>query len=112
MSIESMLVYGVSVVTVLGVLSFVTACIVEMTKELIPKSIPTKLYCLVVSQVVSIAGLISYFTYAGLHIKFYVIVGCLVTGFLVSYISTYGWEQFKELKDRFIPTDKDHKDQM
>lgn len=90
------------IVTAIGILAFLVSLVVEVTKDFIPKRIPTKLYTLLVSVVATLASVFSALQYGEMDIKVYHVIGGIVLSFVVTFVSTYGWEQLKELKDRFI----------
>lgn len=102
MSIENLLTGGVTLVTLIGALSFFVSIIAQLTKEFIPKVIPTKLYVLILSVAVTVTAVLSYLSYKSVDIKLYLILGSLAMGFVVAFIAVYGWDEFKELKDRFM----------
>lgn len=102
MSLETMLSGGVTLVSVVGVLAFFIAIVTQLTKEFIPKVIPTKLYVLVLSVVVTVTAVLCFLSYKAVEIKLYTVLGSFALGFIVAFIATYGWSEFKELKDRFI----------
>lgn len=102
MSIENLLTGGVTLVTLIGALSFFVSIIAQLTKEFIPKVIPTKLYVLILSVAVTVTAVLSYLSYKAVDIKLYLILGSLAMGFVVAFIAVYGWDEFKELKDRFM----------
>lgn len=102
MTLENMLSNGVTLVSVVGVLAFFMTIVTQLTKDFIPKVIPTKLYVLLLSLVVTVAGILCFLQYKNIEIKFYIVVGAIALGFIVAFIATYGWEEFKELKDRFV----------
>lgn len=102
LNFEMLMISGVSIVSVIGCLAFFVALVTQLTKDFIPKVIPTKLYVLGISLLFSVVGVLCYFQYKGLAIKFYIVVGSIALGFIVAFISMYGWKEFKEIKDRFI----------
>ena len=102
MSIENLLTGGITLVTVVGALSFFVSIITQLTKEFVPKVIPTKLYALILSVVVTMSAVLCYLSYKSVEIKLYVVVGSFALGFIVAFIAVYGWNEFKELKDRFM----------
>lgn len=86
----------------LGFLAFIVNIITEMTKDINPiKKIPTKLYVILVSIIVNFLCLIIYnkFENKAINISYFIIA--FIASFVVAYISTYGWDTFNELKDRF-----------
>lgn len=102
MPFENLLTGCVTLVTVIGALSFFVSLVIQLTKEFIPKVIPTKLYTLVVSIVVTVVSVLCYLSYNSVEIKPYLVIGSFALGFIVSFIAVYGWDEFKELKDRFM----------
>lgn len=102
MTFESILTEGITVLTIIGALALFVSVVVQLTKEFIPKKIPTKLYVLGVSLVSSLIGVPSFLLYKGIPPSFFTFVGSIALGFFSAYVSTYGWDSLKELKDRFI----------
>lgn len=102
MSLETLLSGGVTLVSVVGVLAFFIAIVTQLTKDFIPKVIPTKLYVLIISIVTTMTAVLCYLSYKSIEIKFYLVIGSFALGFIVAFIATYGWNEFKELKDRFM----------
>ena len=93
----------VMIIGVLGALAFAVSLITEMLKDLPGiKKVPTKALVILVSLIVTVAALMVYVAYAGIQFQWYYIVLAVFAAFVVAYISMYGWDTFKELKDRFI----------
>lgn len=91
----------VVILGVLGALAFALELIVQLTKELPGiKRIPTKLYVIIVSIVVSVLSLFIYTSYAGITVLWYYIVLSVFAAFVAAYISIYGWDTLKELYTR------------
>ena len=99
---ENLLNSGVTLISVISVMALFISIVTQLTKEFIPKVIPTTLYVLIISVISTVVGVLCYLQYKGLEIKFYIVVGSIALGFLVAFISMYGWDEFKELKDRFV----------
>lgn len=84
--------------TISGV-SFISMIIVQMIKDVEPiKRIPTKIVAIIVSMLVNFAVL----GIEGTTLTVGIVCSTILSGFIVAYISMYGWDTFKELKDRFI----------
>lgn len=95
--------YSVVVIGVLGALAFAVSLIVEVLKDLPGvKKIPTKLLVIAVALVVTVLALLIYLAYRHIILLWYYIVLAVFAAFVVAYISMYGWDTLKELKDRFI----------
>lgn len=88
---------------ILGMLAFAVSVIVEVTKE-IPgiKKMPTKLLVIIVSLLVTVVSLFIYAAYAAIIVLWYYVALAIFAAFVVAYISMYGWDTLKELKDRFV----------
>ena len=102
MTIEKLMSGGVTLVTVIGALAFFVSIVTQLTKEFIPKKVPTKLYVIILSLIVTTSATLSLFQIRGVEIKFYLIVGSIAMSFVVAFIACNGWEEFNALKDRFI----------
>jgi len=101
-TINDVLAYLPFILTALGLLAFVVSLVVEVTKEL-PGiiNVPTKLWTMIVSLVISLLlyfAVASYFVWA---ITWYFVFAVIIASFMVSFIATYGWESFNELYNRF-----------
>lgn len=102
MLLENLVSGGVTLVSIIGVFAFFLSIVVQLTKDFVPKKIPTKLYVLVLSLVITVVGVLCYLQYTGVDIKLYHIVGSVVLSFIIAFISMYGWEELNELKNRFV----------
>lgn len=102
MSIENIIKDGANLMTVAGAYAFFISIVVQLTKEFVPKVIPTKLYVLVISIITTVTGTLCYCSYNGYDIKVYTVVGSVVLGFIVAFVTMYGWDELKNIKDRFI----------
>lgn len=80
----------------LGMLAFIVSVIVQLTKELV-KKIPTQLYTMLIAIFISFAD---YFCNVPSHTIDGIFM-TLVSGFMVAYISMYGWETFNDLYLRY-----------
>ena len=95
--------YSVVVIGVLGALAFAVSLIVELLKDLPGvKKLPTKASVILVALVVTVMALFVYLAYAHIPLLWYYVVLAVFAAFVVAYISMYGWDTLKELKDRFI----------
>lgn len=91
-----------AIIGVLGALAFMVVIIAELTKDLpFIKKLPTKLWVIIVSMVVCIMGIVIYFAITEEPLRWYYIVLAFFAAFIVAYIAIYGWENTKELWERF-----------
>lgn len=94
---------SVLLIGILGALAFAVSLIVEVLKELPGiKKIPTKLFVIIISLIVTVVALFVYSAMQGITVLWYYVVLAVFAAFAVAYISMYGWDTLKELKDRFI----------
>lgn len=92
-------VFGVSIGTILGIIGILAAIvsiIVEVLKRIIPNSFPTKALVIIVSFVITLTFI---FIFCKINIK--IIALGAVGSFVVSFISMYGWDTFKEIIRKF-----------
>lgn len=92
---------GGSVLGMIGVLAAAVAIIVEVLKAVLPKSFPTKLLTMIVSFVVVLVYTIVFGT-----ITVSSVVLAIFGGFVISFISMFGFDQFKEIINRFMGGEK------
>ena len=102
MNLDSILISGVALTTIVGALSLFVSIVIQLTKDLIPKVVPTKLYALIVSVVSTMVSVLCFMFYKEIDIELYMIFGSFALGFIVAYIATNGWDSFNELKNRFM----------
>jgi hypothetical protein len=86
------------IVTVLGMLAFLTSAIVQVLKEQpIIRNVPTSLTALVVSEVVTIVALMAYCAQTVTILRWYYVFSAVVIGFLVYLIATGGWDKLTDI---------------
>ena len=87
--------FGAENLSTLGVLAALTTIIVQFSKGLIPKKIPTKLVALVIGIALSL------FFGLGLELSFASAVKSILTGCIVAFISMNGFDSLNEIWKRF-----------
>ena len=93
--------YIAEIVTVLGMLAFLTSAIVQVLKEQpVIRNVPTSLTALVVSEVVTIMALMAYCAQTVTILRWYYVFSAVVVGFLVYLIATGGWEKLADIWKR------------
>ena len=92
---------GGSALGLIGLLATATAIIVEVLKAVVPKSFPTKVLAMIVSFVVVLGYTIVFGT-----ITVSSIILAIFGGFVVSFISMFGFDSFKEIVNRFAGGEK------
>lgn len=90
--------YVTRIVTVLGILAFLTSAIVQVLKEQpVIRNVPTSLTALVVSEVVTIMALMAYCAQTVTVLQWYYVFAAVVVGFLVYLIATGGWDKLTDI---------------
>ena len=84
-----------TILVVMGVLVFLVSVIIEVTKQLVP--IKTDYYVLGLSVFLSVLSYFIYISYNTSTFIWYYLIGAIVLGFLVAYVSMFGWEKFIKL---------------
>ncbi len=93
--------YVTTALTVIGVLAFITALIVQVIKELPGLSIlPTSLVALIVAEVVTVLTLVTYCSYTRTVLMWYYVTSALICGFIVYMVATGGWEKLNTIWKR------------
>lgn len=91
-----------TIIMLIGVAAFLVAVFTEVTKEIgFLKRIPTDLQVLVVSLVISIVGYFALATHYQIVFIWYHIVVAVIIGFLVAFVSMFGWEKIVGTFKRF-----------
>lgn len=91
--------FGVStgnVLGVIGILAAIVSIITEVLKKIIPESFPTKALVMIISLFITLGFILIFCT---INVKM-ISLG-IVGSFVVSFISMYGWDSFKEIITKF-----------
>ena len=87
--------------TLLGILSFITAMIVQVIKELpVLKRIPTGIVALAASLILCPTALLALCAFYKIAVTWYYVAGSLIAAFIVYLIATGGWERITEIWNR------------
>ena len=87
--------------TNLGVLAAINTIVVEVLKTILPKNIPTKLVALISAMIVVFCYIIGFETITVQNI----ILG-IFDGFVVAFISMFGFDSLKDIFNRFQVKEK------
>lgn len=99
---EALLQYGAALVTIVGLLAFIVSLIVQVIKGIkwLDK-IPTDILVFVLSIGLTVTVFFAWMQYMQYVIVWYMIVAAVITGFVVAFVSMFGWEKLSELFRRF-----------
>ena len=88
--------------TVIGVLAFTVSVITEVTKSVsFLNKIPTDIQVLVTSILLSVLSVLIYVDLSKTKLIWYYVIGAVVLGFFVAFVSMYGWEKLTTMYNRF-----------
>lgn len=87
---------------IIGVLAFLVSVITQVFKGVsVFSKIPTDILVFVLSIGLTVVAFIAYMQYVQQAILWYMILAAIIAGFIVAFVSMYGWEKFSELWKRF-----------
>lgn len=102
MDLNVILQNGAVILTIIGAMATFVTIVTEFTKTWgFLDRIPTSLQVLAVSMLVSILSVVIYVQMQKAEMVWYYIVGAIVLGWIVAYVSMYGWEKLTEMWGRF-----------
>lgn len=102
MDLNIILQNGAVVLTIIGAMATFVTIVTEFTKSWgVLDRIPTSLQVLAVSMLVSVLSVVIYVQMQKAEMVWYYIVGAIVLGWIVAYVSMYGWEKLTEMWGRF-----------
>lgn len=102
MDLNIVLENGAVLLTIIGAMATFVTIVTEFTKTWgFLDRIPTSLQVLAVSMLVSVLSVVIYVQMQKATMVWYYIVGAIVLGWIVAYVSMYGWEKLTEMWGRF-----------
>ena len=102
MDLNVILQNGAVILTIIGVMATFVTIVTEFTKTWgFLDRIPTSLQVLAVSMLVSVLSVVIYIQMQKATMVWYYIAGAVVLGWIVAYVSMYGWEKLTEMWGRF-----------
>lgn len=90
------------IMAVVGVLAFVVSVITQVFKGVgALNKIPTDILVFVLSIVLTVVTYVAYMDYIQQTVIWYMFIVAVIAGFMVAFVSMYGWEKISELWKRF-----------
>lgn len=90
------------ILAVIGSLAFIVSVITQVIKGIgIFNKVPTDIVVFVLSIGITVVAFIAYMQYIQMAILWYMILASIVAGFVVAFVSMYGWEKLSDLWKRF-----------
>ena len=91
-----------SILAVIGALAFMVSIITQVFKGVgVLSNIPTDILVFVLSIGLTVIAFVAYMQYIQQVILWYMVLASIMAGFIVAFVSMYGWEKFSELWKRF-----------
>lgn len=96
------------ILAVIGILAFCVSVITQVFKGVgVLSRIPTDALVFVLSIGITVAAFVAYMQYIHMTILWYMILAAIMAGFIVAFISMFGWEKITELWKRTSKIDVD-----
>ena len=90
------------IMAVVGVLGFIVSVMTQVFKGVwILAKIPTDILVFVLSIVLTVVTYVAYMDYIQQTVIWYMFIVAVIAGFMVAFVSMYGWEKISELWKRF-----------
>lgn len=91
-----------TLLAVVGALAFMVSIITQVFKGVgVLSKVPTDILVFVLSIGLTVIAFVAYMQYIQQIIVWYMIIAAIMAGFIVAFVSMYGWEKFSELWKRF-----------
>lgn len=91
-----------NIAMLIGCLATIVSVITQVTKEIkFLKEIPTSLQVTVLSIALTVLCYIAYTNYFDIVIEWFMIIGAVIGGFIVAFVSMFGWEKLYQIYNRF-----------
>lgn len=93
---------GIELTGTIAAGAFIVSLIIQLIKDLpLLKKVPTQIVVIVLSIIICVIAYGSYTAINHSTIRWYMVVAAILAGFIVAYISMYGFDNLKKLWDRF-----------
>ena len=90
------------VLAIIGALAFMVSVITQVIKGVgVFNKVPTDIVVFILSIGITVATFVAYMQYIQMAILWYMILAAIMAGFVVAFVSMYGWEKLSELWKRF-----------
>jgi len=104
---EGLLQYATLLMAIIGALAFMVSVITQVFKGVgVLSKIPTDILVFVLSIGLTVTAFVAYMQYIQQTIIWYMFIAAIMAGFVVAFVSMYGWEKVSDLWNRFKRGDK------
>lgn len=103
MEIMQVLIANMTIIlAIVGALAFVVSVITQVIKDIgVFNKVPTDIIVFILSIGITVVAFVAYMQYIQMAILWYMILAAIMAGFVVAFVSMYGWEKLSELWKRF-----------
>ena len=90
------------ILAVIGAIAFMVSVITQVFKGVgILSKIPTDILVFVLSIGLTVTAFVAYMQYIQQVILWYMIIAAIMAGFMVAFVTMFGWDKFHNLWKRF-----------
>ncbi|MEE0265903.1 MAG: ribonuclease [Acutalibacteraceae bacterium] len=91
-----------NIAMIIGCLATLVSIVTQVTKEFnFLKAIPTAIQVTVLSIAFTVIAYLAYTSYNNIVTEWFMIVASVVVGFIVAFVSMFGWEKLHDIYKRF-----------
>ena len=103
MEIMQVLIANMTIIlAIVGALAFAVSVITQVIKGIgVFNKVPTDIIVFILSIGITVAAFVAYMQYIQMTILWYMILAAIMAGFVVAFVSMYGWEKLSGLWKRF-----------
>ena len=84
------------ITTAISVLVILTESFTQLLKGMFPK-IPPQISATVIALILTVCAVMAYISINNIPLEWYMVVGAIVAGFMVSYTAQYGYDKLHEI---------------
>ena len=83
-------------ITAISVLVVLTEALTQLLKGMFPK-LPAQISATVIALILTVCAVMAYISINDIPLEWYIVIGAIVAGFLVSYTAQYGYDKLHEI---------------
>ena len=83
-------------VTAISVLVVITEALTQLIKGMFPKC-PPQICATIIALALTICAVMAYININDIPLEWYIVIGAIVAGFMVSYTAQYGYDKLHEI---------------
>ena len=83
-------------ITAISVLVVITEALTQLFKGMFPK-LPAQISATVIALILTVCAVMAYISINDIPLEWYIVIGAIVAGFMVSYTAQYGYDKLHEI---------------